>query len=41
MEKVFFTKEISEDSLVKMFEVLGVELEGKVCVKLHSGEEGN
>ena len=41
MAKVYFTKEISEDSLVKMFEVLGVELSGKVCVKLHSGEEGN
>ena len=41
MSKVYFTKEISEDSLVKMFEVLGVELEGRVCVKLHSGEEGN
>ena len=41
MAKVYFTKEISEDSLVKMFEVLGVELEGNVCVKLHSGEEGN
>lgn len=24
-----------------MFDVLGVELEGNVCVKLHSGEEGN
>ena len=41
MAKVYFTKEISEESLVKMFEVLGVELSGKVCVKLHSGEEGN
>jgi len=41
MKKVYFTKEISGDSLVKMFEVLGVELEGNVCVKLHSGEEGN
>ena len=41
MEKVYFTKEINEDSLVKMFDVLGIELEGRVCVKLHSGEEGN
>lgn len=41
MSKVYFTKEISEDSLVKMFEVLEVELEGRVCVKLHSGEKGN
>lgn len=41
MAKVYFTNEVSEDSLVKMFEVLKVELEGNVCVKLHSGEEGN
>ena len=41
MAKVYFTKEVSEESLVKMYEVLGVELEGKVCIKLHSGEEGN
>ena len=41
MAKVYFIKEISEDSLVKIFDVLGVELSGKVCVKLHSGEEGN
>ena len=41
MVKVYFTKEISEDSLVKMFDSLGIELEGRVCVKLHSGEEGN
>ena len=41
MSKVYFTKEINEDSLVKMFEVLGVELDGRVCVKLHSGEKGN
>jgi len=41
MARVYFTKEINEDSLVKIFEVLGVELPGKVCVKLHSGEAGN
>lgn len=41
MTKVYFTKDISEDSLVKVFEILGVELEGRVAVKLHSGEEGN
>ena len=39
--KVYFTKDVSEDSLVKMYEVLGVELPGKVSVKLHSGEQGN
>lgn len=39
--KIYFTKEITEKSLVKMYEILGVELKGKVAVKLHSGEDGN
>ncbi len=39
--KVYFTKEIIPESLVKIYETLGVNLEGKVAVKLHSGEEGN
>lgn len=39
--KVYFTKEISGESLVKLYEMLGVHLPGKIAVKLHSGEEGN
>ncbi|MCI8362426.1 MAG: DUF362 domain-containing protein [Clostridia bacterium] len=39
--KVYFTKEITPESLVKIYEALGVKLEGKIAVKLHSGEEGN
>ena len=39
--KVYFMKEITEDSLVKIYEQLGIELKGKVAVKLHSGEMGN
>lgn len=39
--KVYFTKEVSPESIVKMYEKLGVVLPGKVAVKLHSGEEGN
>lgn len=39
--KVYFTKNITPESLVKMYEVLGVNLDGKVAVKLHSGEKGN
>lgn len=39
--KVYFTREVSGDSLVKMYECLGVELPGRVAVKLHSGEHGN
>ena len=39
--KVFFTKEISPESLVKIYDAVGVSLKGNVAVKLHSGEEGN
>ncbi|MCI9086978.1 MAG: DUF362 domain-containing protein [Clostridia bacterium] len=39
--KVYFTKEITPESVVKMYEALGTELPGKVAVKLHSGEKGN
>ncbi len=38
--KVFFTNEITPDSLVKMFECLNKELEGKVAVKISTGEPG-
>ncbi len=39
--KVYFTKEITEESIVKIYEQLGIKLTGKVAVKLHSGEKGN
>ncbi len=39
--KVYFTKEITPESVIKMYETLGKELPGKVAVKLHSGEQGN
>ena len=39
--KVYFTKEITTESVVKMYETLGVKLPGKVAVKVHSGEAGN
>lgn len=39
--KVYFTKEISPESLVKIYEALGVKLEGRVCVKISTGEGGN
>lgn len=43
MEKseVYFTKEISKESLVKVYDALSIQLSGKVAVKLHSGEQGN
>ena len=39
--KVYFTKDITPESVVKMYKTLGVNLPGKVAVKLHSGEQGN
>ena len=39
--KVLFTKEITSEALIKIYEKLGVELKGNVAVKLHSGEKGN
>ncbi len=39
--KVYFTKELTAEAVVEMFKRLGVELKGRVAVKLHSGEKGN
>lgn len=39
--KVYFTKEITPDAIVKMYKVLNKDLKGKVAVKVHSGEKGN
>ena len=39
--KVYFTKNITPENIVKMYDVLGIKLPGKVAVKLHSGEQGN
>ena len=39
--KVYFMKEITPENLIKMYEVLGIKLPGKVAIKLHSGEDGN
>lgn len=39
--KVFFSKEITSDKVVALYHAVGLELSGKVAVKLHSGEQGN
>lgn len=39
--KVYFTRNITPESVVKMYQVLNKELMGNVAVKVHSGEEGN
>ena len=39
--KVYFSKEITPESLIKIYDALGVTLKGKVAVKLSTGEKGN
>ena len=38
--KVYFTKEITPESLIKIYEALGKDLKGKVAVKISTGEPG-
>lgn len=38
--KVYFTKDLSSEGLIKIYEALGVKLKGKVAVKLSTGEPG-
>ena len=38
--KVYFTKEITSESLIKIYEALNTELKGKVAVKISTGEPG-
>lgn len=39
--KVYFCKELSPETVLKMYKLLGKELTGRVAMKVHSGEEGN
>lgn len=39
--KVYFTRNIAPESVLKLYEACGLELSGNVAVKLHSGEKGN
>ena len=43
MEKsiVYYTKEITSESLIKIYEALGVDLDGNVGVKVSTGEAGS
>ena len=41
MSKVYFTKDLTSEGLLKIYSALNVRLEGKVGVKIHSGEKGN
>ncbi|MCH5271125.1 MAG: DUF362 domain-containing protein [Lachnospiraceae bacterium] len=39
--KVYFSREITSEKVLELYQLAGKELTGKVAVKLHSGEEGN
>ena len=39
--KVLFTKNLTGEGLINIYEKLGVKLEGNIAIKLHSGEAGN
>lgn len=39
--KVYFTREITPQAMIRMYGTLGIKLPGRVAVKLHSGEVGN
>ena len=38
--KVYYTKEITSDSLIRIYNKIGVKLKGKVGVKISTGEPG-
>lgn len=39
--KVYFSRDISPEKVLELYELCGKKLGGNVAVKLHSGEEGN
>ena len=39
--KVCFAREITPEAVVRLYRALGIELPGRVAVKVHSGEKGN
>ena len=39
--KVYFTKTITAEKVLEMYQLMGKQLTGKVAIKVHSGEQGN
>ena len=39
--KVYFTREITPEKVLEIYNLLNKDLPGKVAIKVHSGEEGN
>ena len=41
MSKVYYTKNIDADSLIKLYKALGVNLDGNIGIKVSTGEKGS
>ena len=39
--KVYFTRDLTPQGVIKMYESLGTQLTGNIAIKIHSGEAGN
>lgn len=39
--KVYFTRDLTKEGLMKLYNHVNYQFEGNVCVKVHSGEPGN
>ena len=39
--KVYFSRQITAEKVLELYQLLGKELKGNVAIKVHSGEEGN
>ena len=39
--KVYFTKEITSEKLIEIYNKLEIKLQGNIAIKVHSGEKGN
>ena len=41
VSKVYFTRDLSSESVLRLYQLVGKKLKGRIAIKLHSGEEGN
>ncbi len=39
--KVYFSRTVSPEKALELFQMLNIELEGRIALKVHSGEKGN
>ena len=39
--RVYFTKNVTPENIIRLYDRLGIKLDGKTAIKVHSGEEGN